>query len=51
MPRREEGRAASANPRHGGGPSHLLQRSKTKCANVVFVSDSFQGNCMQTRLK
>lgn len=25
--------------------------SKTKCANVVFVSDSFQGNCMQFKVK
>ncbi|CAK6447821.1 unnamed protein product [Pipistrellus nathusii] len=30
---------------------YMRQLSKTKYANVVFVSDSFQGNCMQTRLK
>lgn len=42
---------SSSAPGHSAFEFYVLQLRKTKCANMVFVSDSFQGNCMQTRLK
>lgn len=38
-------------PVHNVVTFHVVQLSKTKRANQFFVSDSFQGNCMQSRLK
>lgn len=38
-------------PVHNVVTFHVLQLSKTKRANQFFVSDSFQGNCMQSRWK
>lgn len=47
-------RAAEEDPRapvHSVVTFHVVQLSKTKRANQFFVSDSFQGNCMQSKLK
>lgn len=47
----ERGLCCPSAPGHVLFSFNVLQLSKAKCANVVFVSDSFQGNCMQKRLK